>query len=128
MVPVFVWSCRPASPGRAADAPAGASLTPTTGATSVETGATTPTTATASAREAGAAGEAGCLRVLLSSREQKGVSFSVSTPGLALVPDLAPGPGPEDAATALTPAPAAAATAGTSPVAPLLPVNEGLTH
>lgn len=51
MVPVSVWRCQQACPGRAVAAPVGASLIPTTGVTSVGTGATTPMTATASARE-----------------------------------------------------------------------------
>lgn len=58
MVPVFVWRCQQASPGRAVGAQADASLTPMIGVTSVETGATMPMTATALAREeAVAAGE-----------------------------------------------------------------------
>lgn len=43
-------------------------------------------------------------------RAEEVIIFSI--PGLALVPDLAPGPGPADAATAL--APAVVATAGKS--------------
>ena len=57
MVPVFVWRCQQAFLGKAVGAPADASLTPMTVATSAGTGATTPTTATVSARGAVAAGE-----------------------------------------------------------------------
>lgn len=58
MVPVFVLKCQQGSPGRAVGALADDSLTPTTGVTSVGTGATMPMTATALAREVvAAAGE-----------------------------------------------------------------------
>jgi len=104
--------------------PAVGSSTPMIGVTSVGTGATTPTTATAIAREAVAAGE-GILRcsiIVLCLRCPK-VVFAILyhkrsgltcplIPGLALVRDLAPGPGPVGAATALAPVAAAEATAG----------------
>lgn len=64
VVPVFVWRCQQACPGRAAGAPADASSTPMIGVTSVGTEATTPMTATASASEAAAAageGTQSCL-------------------------------------------------------------------
>lgn len=66
VVPVFVWRCQQASPGRAVGAPADASLTPMIGVTSAGTGATMPMTAIASAREeaAAAAGE-GIQSILL---------------------------------------------------------------
>lgn len=57
MVPVFVWKCQQASPGRVVGAQADGSLIPMIGVTSVETGATMHMTATALAREAVAAGE-----------------------------------------------------------------------
>lgn len=57
VVPVFVWKCQRASPGRVVGARAGDSLIPMIGVTSVEIGATMPMTATALAREAVAAGE-----------------------------------------------------------------------
>lgn len=93
VVPVFVWKCQRASPGRVVGAPADASSTPMIGATSVGTGATMPMTAIASASEAVAA-------------------------GLALALVLAPGPDPVRGATA--PAPAAVATVGV--VADLHPI------
>lgn len=63
MVPVFVWKCQRASPGRAGDVLADGSLTPMIGVTSVGTGATMPMTAIALAREVVAAGE-GILSIL----------------------------------------------------------------
>lgn len=112
-------------------APAGASLTPMTGVTSVGTGATTPMTATALAREGVvvAAGEGiksvsiaatgafirACRCALSASKteRQKVENMCLSLPsGLALDPDLALGPGHADAAIVL--AHAAVATAGTS--------------
>jgi len=85
---VFAWKCRQACLGRAAAAPADATLIPMIGATSVETEVTMRMTATASTREE-----------------------VVVVAGLAPGPVLVPGLGPADIATALAPvavAPAAA--------------------
>lgn len=128
MVPVFVWSSRQASPGRAVDAPADASLTPRIGVTSAGTEATTPMTATALAREEAVAAGEGLLSVdevvaeTLDTcsdenssgrpvpQRQSGINEFVFVSGPILVLDLAQGPGPVGAVISL--APAAVAPAG----------------
>lgn len=134
--PGFVWRCPRASPGRAAAAPAGASSTLTTDVTSVGTGVTTRTTATATAREAAAAGDPTVSSFTVLSRIRSSRSGGLNLLylfilGLALVHDLAPGPGPEDVVTAPvlvpTPAAVAAATAGTWALFTLITQNPRVT-